>query len=81
MESWYFSRTELADHYLKIFDIGISSNIAIFAPRRRGKTLFLLKDIAPLAQEKNYIPIYTSFWLNPNAPHEPFLLYLQPQKI
>lgn len=77
MNGWYFSRPELAEHYLKVLDLGISPNLAIIAPRRKGKTLFLLQDISPLAQKKRYLPVYASLWQNINAPHEGLLLALE----
>lgn len=70
MEEWHFPRTGLAEHYLSLLALGISSSFAIIAPRRKGKTLFVLQDLAPLAQKKKYIPVYASLWQNINAPHE-----------
>ncbi len=77
MDIWYFPRTELAEKYLKILDIGISSNLAIIAPRRKGKTLFVLHDISSLAKKEGYIPVYASLWQNINAPHEGLILALR----
>lgn len=77
MDNWYFPRTELAKQYLDILNIGISSNLAIIAPRRRGKTLFVLNDIFTLARKKNYVPVYASLWQNINAPHEGLILALE----
>jgi hypothetical protein len=61
MEKWHYPRKELAEQYLGVLGIGISSNLAIIAPRRKGKTLFILSDLAPLAQKKNYLPVYRVF--------------------
>ncbi len=69
MKEWHFPRKSLAEHYLELLNIGISSSLAIIAPRRKGKTLFVLRDLAPLAQKKGYIPIYASLWQNINSPH------------
>ncbi len=74
MDIWYYSREELAEKYLKVLNTGISSNLAIFAPRRKGKTLFMLNDISSIARKEKYIPIYASLWQNINAPHEGLLL-------
>lgn len=71
---WYYPRIELARKYLKVLDIGISSNLAIIAPRRKGKTLFVLNDISRLARKENYLPVYASLWQNINAPHEGLIL-------
>lgn len=70
MDDWHYPREELAEKYLGILALGISSNVAIIAPRRKGKTQFILQDLAPLAQSKGYIPVYASLWQNINAPHE-----------
>jgi len=67
---WYYARTELAEKYLKVLSVGISSNLAIVAPRRKGKTLFVLNDISTIAKKAGYIPVYASLWQNINAPHE-----------
>ncbi len=77
MDIWYFPRAALAQQYLNILDIEISPNLAIIAPRRKGKTLFVLKDISTLAKKKNYIPIYASLWQNINEPHEGLILALE----
>ena len=68
MNNWHFPRTTLAQHYLNLLDIGISSSFAIVAPRRKGKTLFILQDLAPEAQKAGYVPVYASLWQNINAP-------------
>ena len=67
MEGWHYPRTELAEQYLGLLALGISSSLAIIAPRRKGKTLFILQDLAPLSQKKNYIPVYASLWQNMSA--------------
>ena len=70
MSDWNFSRPKLASKLLKVFDVGITSNIALIAPRRKGKTLFLLSDLAPEAHSHGYVPIYASLWQNMDSPHE-----------
>ena len=77
MEGWHYPRTELADQYLGLLALGITSSLAIIAPRRKGKTLFILQDLAPLSQKKNYIPVYASLWQNINAPHEGLISALE----
>lgn len=76
MDHWHFPRPELAAHYLEVLALGITSNLAIIAPRRKGKTLFVLQDLAPLAQRSQYVPVYASLWQNTNAPQEGLLLAL-----
>ncbi len=70
MDGWYFSRSDLADQYFGLLDLGISSSFSIVAPRRKGKTLFVLQDVASQAQKRGYLPVYASLWQNINAPHE-----------
>jgi len=77
MDIWYFPRTKLAESYLKTLKIGISSNLAIIAPRRKGKTLFILQDISTIAKKENYLPVYASLWQNINSPHEGIILALE----
>jgi hypothetical protein len=77
MDNWHFPRLELAEHYLGLLSLGISSNFAIVAPRRRGKTLFVLQDLAPLARKKDYLPVYASLWQNINKPHEGLIVALE----
>jgi hypothetical protein len=70
MTDWHFSRPDLVTKSLKLFKVGITSNIALIAPRRKGKTLFLLSDLALQAEAQGYIPIYTSLWQNTDFPHK-----------
>lgn len=77
MEGWHYPRKELAEKYLGALALGISSSLAIIAPRRKGKTLFILQDLAPLSQKEKYIPVYASLWQNVNAPHESLILALE----
>lgn len=77
MDTWYYPRKSLAEKYLEVLKVGISSNLAIIAPRRKGKTLFILNDISLLAKRRGYIPVYASLWQNINAPHEGLILALQ----
>ncbi len=77
MGDWHFSRTDLAERYLSLLELGITSSYAIIAPRRKGKTLFMLQDLMPLAQQKGYLPVYASLWQNINAPHEGMIAALE----
>jgi hypothetical protein len=77
MDEWHYPRTALADHYLNRLALGISSSFAIIAPRRKGKTLFMLQDLVPQAQKNKYLPVYASLWQNINAPHEGLITALE----
>jgi hypothetical protein len=72
MDSWIYRRTSLAKHYIEALDIGMT-RLALFAPRRRGKTLFLINDLAPMAEELGYRPVYANLWDNVDSPHIPIL--------
>ena len=67
-DPWHYSRGELATHLLRVMDSGLVSRIAIFAPRRKGKTWFVLRDLAPAAVQQAYIPVFASLWRTPEKP-------------
>lgn len=70
MKDWHYPRKDLAEQYLGLLGFGITPSIGVIAPRRKGKTMFMLRDLAPLAQTRGYFPVYASLWQNINAPHE-----------
>lgn len=53
-----FARPELADRYLRIFDVGLTSARALFAKRRMGKSAFLEQDLIPAARGAGYVTVY-----------------------
>ena len=57
----YFSRSELAQRLLISLKDGITHALTLFAPRRMGKTQFLLNDIEPKAEEMDFNVFYFSF--------------------
>ena len=57
----YFSRSELAQRLLISLKDGITHALTLFAPRRMGKTQFLLNDIEPKAEEMGFNVFYFSF--------------------
>ncbi|MCW9718940.1 MULTISPECIES: AAA family ATPase [unclassified Avibacterium] len=57
----YFPRSELASRLLISLKDGIMHALTLFAPRRMGKTQFLLNDIKPLAEEMGFNVFYFSF--------------------
>lgn len=57
----YFPRTTLAQALLSSMRAGISHAFTLFAPRRMGKTQFLLKDMKPLAEAEGFNVFYFSF--------------------
>ena len=58
---WHYPRTALAKQVLGMIESGLSTALVFFAPRRMGKTEFLLKDVYPLAKSKGVLPFYFSF--------------------
>jgi len=66
---WHFARPELAQHYLRQFSEFGVKRITLFAPRRAGKTQFLIKDLAPAAEDAGYLVSYVSMWEQKDSPH------------
>ena len=67
-DPWHFSRSEFTEQVLTALTQGPAQALTLFAPRRTGKTEFLLKDIAPLAEDRGHPVIYASFWQTPFSP-------------
>jgi uncharacterized protein len=61
-------RPELAASYLALLKAQPGRPIALFAPRRIGKTYFLDGDLAPAAVKEKLLPVYADLWLNRAAP-------------
>lgn len=57
----YFLRTDYARMLVSSLKDGVSHAFTLFAPRRMGKTEFLLKDIKPLAEQSGFNVFYYSF--------------------
>ena len=57
----YFPRSELAERLLSSLKDGILHAITLFAPRRMGKTQFLLNDVKPKAEKLGFNVFYFSF--------------------
>ena len=51
-DPWHFERRELATRTLSLLTDGPAQALTMFAPRRTGKTEFLIKDLAPLAEQE-----------------------------
>jgi uncharacterized protein len=61
-------RPELAASYLALVDAQPGRPLAMFAPRRVGKTFFLDHDLAPAAKKAKQLPVYADLWLQKSAP-------------
>ena len=66
--NWHFPRHDLTERFLSTFGSGVSNTLTLFAPRRMGKTEFVLYDLIPTAHDHGYLCIYVSFWENPKNP-------------
>ena len=67
-DPWHFPRPELAEAYLKAFDLKLTSARGLFARRRMGKTEFLRRDLLPAAGAAGYLIAYTNLWDRRSAP-------------
>ena len=67
-DPWHFPRPELAQAYLKGFDLGLAAARGLFARRRMGKTEFLKRDLLPAALRAGYLAAYTNLWDDTDHP-------------
>jgi len=65
---WHFPRTEFAERVIQSFISGGSTALTLFAPRRTGKTQFLVHDLAPAAETRKCTVVYASFWQTADTP-------------
>ncbi len=63
-------RPQLAQAYLALLKSQPERPLALFAPRRIGKTVFLTDDVTPTAKAQGFLPIYCDLWLNSAIPLE-----------
>jgi hypothetical protein len=61
-------RPDLANSYLALLKAQPGRPIALFAPRRVGKTYFLDRDLTPAAEKLGLLPVYADLWLNRSSP-------------
>jgi DNA-binding transcriptional ArsR family regulator len=59
---WRLSRPELAARYLALLLQGTSGRLALFGPRRTGKTSLICREIVPLAEQAGLLPVYCDCW-------------------
>lgn len=60
LDPWHYPRPQLADAYLREFEVGLQSAKGVFAKRRTGKTGFLNKDLLSAARKKQYLSSYAN---------------------
>ena len=70
--NWHYPRTELANKILKSFETGLADRFTIFAPRKRGKTEFVQRDVSPMAKKRGILVVYVDFWRNKSSPTAAF---------
>ena len=63
-------RPAIAASYLALLAAQPGRPLALFAPRRVGKTHFLDHDLAPAARAAGLLPVYADLWLHKSAPLE-----------
>lgn len=63
-------RPHIAQSYLALLGAQPGRPLALFAPRRVGKTFFLDHDLAPEAKRAGILPVYADLWLHKSAPLE-----------
>lgn len=64
----HFPRTQLAKLIINSFEAGLQHATTIFAPRRKGKTTFVMRDLIPLAQERGFLVATADLWLDRENP-------------
>jgi len=69
-EQWHFARPKLANSYLTLLRDGAGDPVCLQAPRRLGKTTFLLTEVIPAATETGYLPVYVDIWQHRSDPME-----------
>ena len=63
-------RPGIAQSYLALLGAQPGRPLALFAPRRVGKTFFLDHDLTPAARKAELLPVYADLWLHKSAPLE-----------
>src|SRR3954452_24232810 len=59
---WHWPRRELAEHYMRMFQVVGAHSMVLFAPRGKGKTQFMTRDVQPAAEAAGMFPVYVNFW-------------------
>lgn len=72
-DPWHYPRRALAKEFVEQLEVGLATRLTLVAPRRKGKTEFLVFDLAPAAEKAGYRVVYASLWANVNAPHRGLL--------
>lgn len=70
--NWHYPRSALAKHLISGFEQGLADRVTIFAPRKRGKTEFVVHDITPMARDQGILVVYVDFWRYKSSPARAF---------
>jgi hypothetical protein len=65
---WRFARPALAARYFEQLLGGTSGRMALFGPRRTGKTSLITREIVPLAEKAGMVPVYCDCWQDRSDP-------------
>lgn len=64
----HIRRPQLARIHLQLLRAEPGRPLALFAPRRVGKTFYLDHDLSPTADEQGLLPVYADLWLSKSTP-------------
>lgn len=67
-DSLLFPRTALAEGILATFESRLQNAATIFAPRRKGKTTFLINDLIPIAKAHGFLVATADLWFDKAHP-------------
>lgn len=70
---WHYPRNELTSLIIDGMRNDLIDRSTIFAPRKSGKTEFILKDLLPLAEEQGMLVVYVDFWKDKTNPQQVFI--------
>lgn len=69
-DKFHYPRMQLAQRIIDGFEQNLQHAATIFAPRRKGKTTFVTRDLIPLAREHGFIVATADLWMNRDNPEE-----------
>jgi uncharacterized protein len=67
-DPWHFPRHKFADQVLNALNGGLVNSIALFAPRKMGKTQFVLRDLLPMHLSDGGDGVYVNLRENKSSP-------------
>lgn len=70
---WHYPRNSFSKFILDGMQNELLDRVTIFAPRKRGKTEFIRKDVIPACHEREILPVYVDFWKIKDDPAAAFI--------